>query len=247
MNAPLEALDDSSLSDRVLDRLVKAIRDGHFRSGRLPSEPELAQQLGVSRTTVRSALQALDQIGMLQRRPGAGTRVRPHVSPEVLAIHGLVPFSKLLALHHEEVETTSVLAADVEADEERRERLGAAPDATLHEITREIRADGRLAFVLVELIPDEVLAKPIDPDALGQSILTLARDLFRRPIDHAVAHLVPAVATGETAAHFGLPDPAPLMCVKEIFYDRSGEVIALSDFSVNPDLVEFSVVRQGKG
>src|SRR5207245_2767669 len=50
-----------------------AVRSGHFRSGmRLPSERSLAEQLEVSRPTVREAVKVLVEAGILSVKPGAG-------------------------------------------------------------------------------------------------------------------------------------------------------------------------------
>lgn len=60
----------------IAARLRQAIRDGDYAQGeRLPAERQLAQALGTSRTTVREALGALEQAGMVTRRVGSGTYV----------------------------------------------------------------------------------------------------------------------------------------------------------------------------
>ncbi|HET59696.1 MAG TPA: GntR family transcriptional regulator, partial [Chloroflexi bacterium] len=45
---------------------------------RLPSEPKLAQSLGVSRATLREAMRAFEQQGIIRRRQGVGTFVISH-------------------------------------------------------------------------------------------------------------------------------------------------------------------------
>ena len=56
--------------------LQKAIADGtHPAGGLLPGELDLAERSGLSRTTVRSALDLLERQGLVERRQGAGTRV----------------------------------------------------------------------------------------------------------------------------------------------------------------------------
>ena len=45
---------------------------------RLPAEPELARQLGVSRATLREAMRAFEGQGMIRRRQGVGTFVVGH-------------------------------------------------------------------------------------------------------------------------------------------------------------------------
>lgn len=58
---------------QVEDQIRAAILSGALRSGdRLPGELELAQQFGVSRTTVREALRSLVTRGLIEKTPGAG-------------------------------------------------------------------------------------------------------------------------------------------------------------------------------
>jgi GntR family transcriptional regulator len=52
------------------------VQAGEFRAGaRLPSEPDLAQDLGVSRSSLRAAIALLEEDGLLRRLHGSGTYV----------------------------------------------------------------------------------------------------------------------------------------------------------------------------
>src|SRR5438093_225699 len=63
-------------SIRVRDELTQRIDRGMLPAGsRLPSEPALAVELGVSRATLREALRALESEGLVRRMWGAGTYV----------------------------------------------------------------------------------------------------------------------------------------------------------------------------
>lgn len=65
-----------SLVDSVIDRLQRQISLGILPAGsRLPTEPELANALGVSRTPIREAVAVLAHAGLLQVRQGDGTYV----------------------------------------------------------------------------------------------------------------------------------------------------------------------------
>jgi len=62
---------------QLRDGFVAAIEAGEFREGdRLPTEDMLVQELGVSRTTVRRAIDELLRMGLVIRRQGSGTFVR---------------------------------------------------------------------------------------------------------------------------------------------------------------------------
>jgi GntR family transcriptional repressor for pyruvate dehydrogenase complex len=64
------------LSDKVADMMVKTILSRRLKPGdRLPSERELGEQFGVSRTVVREAVRALAAKGLIEVRSGSGLRV----------------------------------------------------------------------------------------------------------------------------------------------------------------------------
>lgn len=72
-----------SLTDQVKTHIKELIIQGEFPGGRILAEMELAEVLGVSRTTVRDALSRLEMEGTISRRQGAGT----FVNDPVLQIH----------------------------------------------------------------------------------------------------------------------------------------------------------------
>ena len=83
------------LGETVLNRLLGLIASGEVKPGdRLPSEPVLAEQLGVSRVTLRESVKMLSAMGLVDVRHGRGTFVRqPESSPLTR------PISVLLGLY----------------------------------------------------------------------------------------------------------------------------------------------------
>src|SRR5689334_7494285 len=61
------------LAADLRDELLRAMRAGDFPDGRLPPEAQLAENLGVSRHSVRAALQSLADDGIVTRRRRHGT------------------------------------------------------------------------------------------------------------------------------------------------------------------------------
>jgi GntR family transcriptional regulator, transcriptional repressor for pyruvate dehydrogenase complex len=73
----VKGADSRRLYHQIADQLRELIRQGQFGEGsRLPPERELAQQLGVSRPSVREALIALEIAGCVEVRMGAGIYVK---------------------------------------------------------------------------------------------------------------------------------------------------------------------------
>lgn len=67
-------LENRSLSNVVLEKLAEMVHAAHLKVGDLlPPELQLAQRLGVGRSTVREALNRWEGLGLIQRRQGVGT------------------------------------------------------------------------------------------------------------------------------------------------------------------------------
>lgn len=87
----LDAVRRPASYELVLEQVRRAIQLGRFDAGtRLPSERELAQQFGVSRTTVREAIRVLQGEGLVEvrrGRSGGAVVVSPRASREEIAGH----------------------------------------------------------------------------------------------------------------------------------------------------------------
>jgi GntR family transcriptional repressor for pyruvate dehydrogenase complex len=72
------------VSEKVAGQLTKRISDGSLKVGdRLPSERDLSEQMGVSRTSVREALQQLEMQGILETVHGGGSVIRNITGQEI--------------------------------------------------------------------------------------------------------------------------------------------------------------------
>jgi GntR family transcriptional repressor for pyruvate dehydrogenase complex len=79
-------------SDYVLEEIRRRILNGELREGdKLPNQNEFAEQLGVSRPSLREALQALTRLGAIEQRPGLGT-ILVSRAPALLADNMELPF-----------------------------------------------------------------------------------------------------------------------------------------------------------
>lgn len=60
--------------EKIVEQIEESVRAGNLKAGdRLPSERELGEQFGVSRTAIREAVKALTQKGLVEVYPGRGT------------------------------------------------------------------------------------------------------------------------------------------------------------------------------
>jgi GntR family transcriptional repressor for pyruvate dehydrogenase complex len=117
---PIQTIDNQRLYRQIAAQLSSLIAAGEFAEGqRLPSERDLAEQLGVSRPSVREALIALEVQGKVEVRVGAGifvARARPVAVPDPLR-EGQGPFDLLRARWLIEGESAAEAARNASAQD----------------------------------------------------------------------------------------------------------------------------------
>jgi GntR family transcriptional regulator len=232
------------LSRQARDALLVAIRAGEFPDGRLPPEDDLAASLGVSRTTVRAALQQLEHDGILSRRRGIGTRIVPASETRVqLELGRLVSLDDLL---HERGHdsTTEILSVRRDLLPELSRELDLPEASEWHVVEKLWRADGHPAAVLVDHIPCALLAELPTDRRLLETIFRLMSEVGPEPIAHARAELVPMVAEGSVAEQLQVDPGWPHLRVWQRHYGVSGKQLAISRLDVNDAFIRFELVRK---
>lgn len=74
------SISNERLSDRVINQIMEKVKSGELKPGtRLPNEPELAYDFGVSRGILREALTILQARGIIYRKPKEGTFIAQDV------------------------------------------------------------------------------------------------------------------------------------------------------------------------
>ncbi|MGW7352697.1 FadR/GntR family transcriptional regulator [Streptomyces sp. NPDC054784] len=209
---PLNSPQRSALADQVIDALRSQITSGDWPVGsRIPTEPELVEQLGVARNTVREAVRALAHNGLLDIRQGSGTYV---VATSELAGVMQRRFAGADLGHVAELRTAletsgARLAARrrTEADMAQLESLLARREAAWEsgDAERFVEADVSLHLAVVSASHNDVLT------AVYSDLGHVLRDFLRsdvgeelRPEDHMDhARMVRAIRDGdaEAAAH----------------------------------------------
>ncbi len=126
---PLKRAKKVSLTDSVIQQLVEMIQIGSLRPGqKLPSERELMEMMGVGRTPVREALQALALADLIEIRPGYGSTVKQAEFAVPEPVEGASATIRKVTLEHlaearQMLEGEIAAAAAVRATEDDFERM----------------------------------------------------------------------------------------------------------------------------
>lgn len=130
--------------EQVLSQIESKILDGQLRPGeRLPSERDLVEALGVSRTSVREALRMLEALGIIDSHTGSGRGAGSTVTG-----HSTAALGNLLRLHMALTQIGLADLVETRCQLERNAASGAASHATaddighLRSLIENMRADG---------------------------------------------------------------------------------------------------------
>src|SRR5512141_623437 len=163
-----------TLTEVALQELRQAITGGTFRPGsQLPTEAELCEALGVSRTVVREALRVLEDEGLVARRHGVGTFVRNHPILKNLNFNfGITEMIESAGLKA----GTSHLALQKEvADKQKADKLRVEVGTPLITIERVRTANGRPVVYSLDTLTEGLVQRAgFDPQLLlTESIYSL--------------------------------------------------------------------------
>ena len=217
-----------TIRDSVERKIRELISAGDLGDdGRLPTERDLAAQLGVSRTTVRQVLDRLEHAGSVHRRRGRSggtfaTRRRADIDfgslagiPAYLRAQGFRPGAHV-------VSARIIGAGQVTGD-----ALGIAAGELVYEVVRVRLADeARISLehvrIPVTLAPD-LLAQP-----LHDSIYELLRERYGVFCVKAVERMAAVLADGDQSGLLGIKAGDPLMAIERISYDAGEKPVEYS-------------------
>ncbi len=208
---------------QIEEEIAERIRAGVLRPGdRIPPERELAEQMQVSRMTVRQALGRLADSGLLVRERGRGTFVsKPklvqslsHLSGfyDQMISQGIVPTSRLLG--GEQILASAALA----------ETLGLRIGEPIYKVVR-LRLGGGVPLALeTSCFPARLVPGLLEHDLEQNSIYRLMERYDARPV-RAIQALEPALAQVEEARALEIPLGSPVMLIERTAWDARNQAV----------------------
>jgi GntR family transcriptional regulator len=210
---------------QLKELLRQEVESGRWQPGQqIPSEPELCEAFGISRTVVRQALRELEYQGLLYREQGKGTFVaQPKISESLMqdlsgfyedtVAKGLTPATQVL---RQEVQPAHKKIADYLQIE--------AGDKVI--VIERLRSVGSEPIVLVTTyLPYDICPDLIDEDLSTQSLYALLEGKYGLQLSHG-RRMIEAVAANQyEAQHLGVQEGAPLILLDSVSYLKDGRPI----------------------
>ena len=228
------------LYQHVAASLRQDITRGAHRPGdRLPSESELCARFGVSRITVRAALDLLASEGLLSRRQGSGTFVSNAPIPhdlirltdfvEDMAAAGLCPTSQVLHFASEPV------------DEAPAHELGLPRGTSVIRLDRLRLADEQPVAFDTTYFPLRY-GRLLDPERLAsETIYRQLEEVYGIPIISGDFVIAASAASAALASQLAVEPGAPLLVIRRTSYGAQREPIYYQERSYRADRVLYRV------
>ena len=221
------------LYQRVEDQLRHSIDSGVFRTeDAIPPERELAATLGVSRITLRKAVDGLVDEGLLRRRQGAGTFVTGRVEKQFAK---LTSFSEDMAARGRSVRSEWLLRSDGVVTSDESLALGLSPGAAVYRFHRIRFADAIGMALERTTIPAFGLS---GIEAVGESLYAALDAAGHRPV-RALQRLRATLFDDEEAGLIGVAPGAAGLLIDRRGFLRDGRPIEMTQSWYRGDAYDF--------
>jgi len=239
----------SSLPSGIAGTLAARIRSGEIAPGtRLPSEPELARSLNVSRNTVREAIGVLREQGLAATKQGIGTfTVDPSEDahfPVVVGIEQLMSTTELITRAGHKAGSRDYRWTTGLGEASARQRLRLGDDEQVHTIERVRTADNLPVilcrdYISVSKAPSRTIAQYRGDESL---FLFLQRECGLE-VQTARADIVPSLPNPRVAELLAVSRRKPLLVLNQLHYGGDGLPFLYSENVFNLEYIGLHVRR----
>jgi GntR family transcriptional regulator len=211
---------------------------------RLPSEPDLARQLGVSRATLREAMRTFEGQGLIRRRQGVGTFVVSHTQVMESGLEVLESIESLAAKIGLNVSMGELKTTQIQAEKLEAEALAVEPGTALIKVSRVIQAENRPVAYLVDVLPEDILMPEDLKEGFTGSVLDLLLKRGSPLLVNSFTEIQAVAAPTEVARLLEIQRGDVLLLFTACLYSTAGKVADYSSSYFLPGYFHFHVVRR---
>ena len=226
---------------RLIRRIGQAIDAGDLEPGQsLPPEREMASLTGLSRVTVRKAVQALVQAGRLVQRRGSGTFVAPRIEKVEQALSLLTSFSEDMARRGKIARSVWLNRSLDSPSPEEVMALGLTLQDQVARLERVRVADDLPLAIERASLPSAILP---DPTVVETSLYAVLAARGLRPV-RAVQRISAANLGARDASLLEVPAGAAGLRIERISYLAGGRVVEFTRSLYRGDAYDFAAELQ---
>ena len=211
---------------------------------RLPSEPDLAKRMGVSRATLREAMRSFEGQGLIRRRQGVGTFVVAKVPVLDSGLEVLESIETLAQRTNLSVNMGELEVQQVDADEGHAAALNVPVGTNLIRVGRVIYTENRPIAFLVDILPGDILSMAEIENGFTGSVLDLVLSRGDLKLMQSRTEIRAIGATPEVARALQIQRDDVLLHFVAYLYSNDGRVVDYSFSYFLPGYFRFHVVRK---
>jgi GntR family transcriptional regulator len=235
-----------SLTDQVKAHLKERIVNDEFEDGRIPPEAVLAEDLGVSRTTIRDALGKLEHEGAIYRKQGAGTFVNEPGLQIKSRLEEIWSYEQVLE-DHGYTPSVRVLSDEVlPVNEDTAAALGLESGAQVVVIEKVFMEDDEPAVLTRNRIPYTMVSR-MDRPTDEIPIYEFLEQYCDRRLSYYVSEIVPVAFDADQAEKLGVKEGTVGLSFVEVGFDQSNEAVVHATSYFRDDLLRFRLIRRKSG
>ncbi|MCU0733059.1 MAG: GntR family transcriptional regulator [Hyphomonas sp.] len=228
--SPLYAKVEATLSSEISEGVLA-------RGSQLPPEESLIERFGVSRTTVRKAIENLVARGLVEIRRGKGTFVtEPKIRQSLTELSGFV--EDMISMGRNPT-ARLIDKSSVPANEMVAERLGLAIGALVCRIERVRLADGVAISFDETYLPWDIGEKIASDDLEAEPIFSLLEEKYGLPLVEAEYQLEAVAANEHVAEALEISPESPIFLIERTSYCAGPRPIDYEKLYYRGDLIKF--------
>ncbi len=231
------------LYDQLVDILTEKIEHENNPGDLLPSERELSERYGLSRTTVRLALQELERLGLVVRQHGRGTFVADR-SAQTTNLMQAYSFTDQQRELGRVPETTILEFAEQEADKYLAERMHCKIGERIFKLKRLRAADGMPMMLERTYLPVRKFLSLKRPQIERTSLYDVMENDFGEKIRVAEEEFFASIARPADARILDISENAPVLDLVRTTYNMGNEVIEFTLSVARADQFKYKVYHQ---
>ncbi len=241
----MQARDKRPLYVQAISAITSMMESGKLPKGsQLPPEGELAQMLGISRSTLREALGHLETHGLVTRQQGRGTFVTAPQGPGFRSgLERLEPFRYIAEQAGKKHKVIHRQVDQLKPNLEVQAELEIEPDSTLYRVQVIETIDGIRCMFLEDYLIADMFERE---DILGYkgSMLTFMIENRKPPLTYTRAKIFAVGANKEVAAQLEIEIGQPVLLIKEIYFDSNGDKLGIAFLYLVTNYFYFYLTRR---